>query len=74
MYKMLYYRHRLSNMREMLKYEKSPTSPSSSTRSSFSVKEEDRRASHAGSTSSTSSLMCNDPFYDRFPWFRLVGR
>lgn len=24
--------------------------------------------------SSHDSLLCHDPFYDRFPWFRLVGR
>jgi kinesin family member 1 len=25
-------------------------------------------------SSSNSSITGNDPFYDRFPWFRLVGR
>jgi len=34
----------------------------------------DDHKSDGSNGGSNDSLTCNDPFYDRFPWFRLVGR
>ena len=72
-------RHRLELMRDMCRNEaeKSPVqSPASSSSSSFSS-----AAAVAGMGMSSqnqsldnSTISGNDPFYDRFPWFRLVGR
>jgi len=61
-------RQRLEQMRDMCRKEaeKSPlTSPEGSTKTA---------PSSAIQTHDHSNISGNDPFYDRFPWFRLVGR
>lgn len=61
-------RQRLEQMRDMCRKEaeKSPlTSPEGSTITA---------PSSAIQTHDHSNISGNDPFYDRFPWFRLVGR
>lgn len=58
-----FHRQRLELMREMYTNaaEASPTSP-------------DRRGEAATTSDSSTTTIQSDPFYDRFPWFRPIGR
>ena len=64
-------RQRLEMMREMCRTEaeNSPTqSPAAAPSSAGGLYD------HLATASDHSSISGSDPFYDRFPWFRLVGR
>lgn len=60
---MIFDRQRLELMREMYTNaaDASPTSP-------------DRRGETASASDNTTTSIQSDPFYDRFPWFRPIGR
>ena len=62
-------RQRLDLMREMCRNEAETTSPLQSPGGSGGV-----GGVGGDSGNSCCTINGNDPFYDRFPWFRMVGR
>lgn len=64
----------MESMRELLSYENGLSKNSTTSADSTAGNGLTGVGGSISQATSCDSMMCHDPFYDRFPWFRLVGR